>query len=167
MVYYCNMNPTNCYRARWIGHLASLPGTGEADVRVLGATSRGVFLLGPAGQVLFLSYEAYAGPLSINLEALPGGGRLEAQAGQSARLSAEAIQLAGGQRISLAGAQRWQPAALPAARAMPAERRECLVQTARLALAHRPDAGLMPFLAQALGLRSVQPPAWQQPFAQA
>ena len=37
-------------------------------LKVLGSTSRGVFLQAPRGQVLLLSYDPYAGPLTANLD---------------------------------------------------------------------------------------------------
>lgn len=39
-----------------------------ADLKVLGSTSRGVFLQAPRGQVVLLSYDPYAGPLTANLD---------------------------------------------------------------------------------------------------
>ena len=37
-------------------------------LKVLGSTSRGVFLQAPRGQVMLLSYDPYAGPLTANLD---------------------------------------------------------------------------------------------------
>lgn len=43
------------------------------SAQVIGSTSRGLFLVNPSGEVVFISYESWRGPLTINLAASTTG----------------------------------------------------------------------------------------------
>ncbi|MBS1249045.1 MAG: hypothetical protein MAG431_00618 [Chloroflexi bacterium] len=70
--------------AKHIGSLAKSCFAQEQTVSVMGNTSRGIFLKTAPKWVVFLSYEGYRGPLTVNLvgdvaplRALPNGGKVD------------------------------------------------------------------------------------------
>jgi hypothetical protein len=101
-------------RASDIGHRAKdylqEPSTG----RVIGTTSRGIFILAPPQRVIFISYETVCGPMTINL-----AGNLElalaaAINGQEVKLHPDEIALPESNvLILLDRARRWAPSVPP------------------------------------------------------
>ena len=104
---------TQTFRAAAIGHRAveaiREPGMG----RVIGSTSRGIFILSPPQRIIFLSYESYAGPLTINLN-LPQAQTLPASQDQEADLQHDEIILPElSTHILLDQSKIWLPPAPP------------------------------------------------------
>jgi hypothetical protein len=107
---------TSTISAIYLGETAWRAASAECEARVLGTTSRGVFLLTPPQQVVFVSLERYRSPLTINLDRSVD--RLRAlDSGAAARFSAARLIFPSIEcSISLSEAMVWQcppPAARP------------------------------------------------------
>ncbi len=95
-------------KVRAIGQVAGEIIEQEQEFRLLGISSRGLFMTCSA-RVLFLSNEAYRGPLTLNLEG--GSKEIQEQVGNTVRIQPERIWFPGsGLQISIAGAEVWSPA---------------------------------------------------------
>lgn len=132
---------------------------------VLGVTSRGIFIKTDQNWVLFLSYEAQRGPLTLNLEqavrpeSLPQvGSSIEFQSG-------ELVFPISGLRLSIDQARVWRPPARPEALLPPAKRRELAAKVVQTILARRGAAGLTAALGQYLNLAAPVPSAALHPFS--
>ena len=79
---------TQTLHAAAVGHRASQVLREPASGQVIGATSRGIFILIPQQRVVFLSHETFAGPLTINLA---GSQPLPVSLGQSVDLQPDVI----------------------------------------------------------------------------
>jgi hypothetical protein len=124
---------------------------------VLGVTSRGIFLLAPSRQIIFLSYESYCGPLSVNLDRTAGQ-TLSAANGQNVIFQDAFLSFPdGGDLVSLVGAPTWQP---PQAANRMASIPESLALLKRITTSLHPDksvAGLAPILNQLMGEPNLSP----------
>jgi hypothetical protein len=99
--------------AATMGHAAGDVLRSASQANVTEVNSRGIYLSTPAGQVIFLSYEPWRGPLTVNLSDAPAAG-LGITVGQTARLSPEAIQLReDGVQVDLTHAHLWRPSQPP------------------------------------------------------
>ena len=63
---------TQPYQAVTVGYLAYQAVSEERSARVVGSTSRGIFLLTPKKRILFITGETYRSPLTINVFELSG-----------------------------------------------------------------------------------------------
>lgn len=88
-----------------IGALAWDTAQESTTARVIGVTSRGVFLMTPELKVIFLSQEKYSSPLSVTFNSSPDFGFI--QVGQNAVLSKSCIDLQG-QLFSLNAEKIWK-----------------------------------------------------------
>jgi hypothetical protein len=119
------------------------------EAKVIGVTSRG-FFLSIDQRVLFISFERWRGPLTINIEqpfdcAIGEGVRLS-----STRLIFPAIE------VDLSTANVWQAPAVSAASQSPDEQLNALRHLAREVLAHNSGAGFGALLAHLLDLPEKQ-----------
>lgn len=81
--------------------------------RVMGITSRGVFLMTGSLEVLFISPEKYRGPLTINIAGPPGDGVTD-EGNTRLNLSPDGIKLNGQAVISLTSqSEIWSPPQFP------------------------------------------------------
>jgi len=137
----------NSLSALACGAMASEALSAACQARLVGVTSRGLFLLLDSDRVVFLSGEAYRGPLTINL------GRdmarlAELEAGAPLRLEAHrlvfpAVDLA----LAWADAPGWMPPAVDAPALPPGERLkrgQALARQARRYGRHSPVIQLLP-----------------------
>jgi hypothetical protein len=130
-----------------------LPGL---DIRVLGNTSRGIFLAMPSGWAIFLSNEKYPGPLTINLGQYPGAfSTLEP--GDPVRLVGSSLEFGGHSlRVILSSVREWAPPARPAT-ALPADQvRERMAWTIQHTRAEEELFSEAELNGLALGLKSRQ-----------
>ncbi len=98
---------TQTLQATSVGHLAADILKDNPTANVIGTTSRGIFLLTPKQRVVFLSYETFCGPLTINLGIQPGQ-TLPVSNGQVANLQQDEITVADlGVHVLLDQAQSW------------------------------------------------------------
>jgi hypothetical protein len=143
------------YTASGVGALAAEVFQRPEASRVIGNTSRGVFLLAGAARVIFLSYEPYRGPFTVNL---PGNGRIFSalQTGTPVELARDGIHvypLRISIRLPRTGAWFPDPPALPR---LPAQSiRENL---AEITVGTEFQAGLVPVLNRLCGLKNATPP---------
>jgi hypothetical protein len=118
----------------------------EIAAVVIGSTSRGLFLLTPSNRVLFLSYESWRSPLTINL------GHQHAllqkiSTGIKARISPAAIDMpAAGIIIDLAQSSVWQVPSVPTSDTSIEQRQARLRETAS-EVTRQSSAGFAPLLA--------------------
>jgi hypothetical protein len=104
-------------QAVWIGHsaveaLANLPRPDH--VKILGTTSRGVFVLCGTAQVIFLSKEYFRGPWTINF-AHPQFHLPAVAPGSVVEWDGQAFWFDSGRsRVRISGAQPWVPPSRPA-----------------------------------------------------
>jgi hypothetical protein len=104
---------TQTFRAAAIGHRAVEVVREPVMGRVIGSISRGIFILAPPQQIIFLSYEDYAGPLTINLN-LPQAQTLPASQDQEVDLQHDEIILPELRtHILLDQSRIWSPPAPP------------------------------------------------------
>ncbi len=123
--------------------------------RVQGSTSRGIFLLFPDREVVFLSNQPFGGPLTLNMADRSLQQTYPAKPGETARITETEICLPeAGLCFDLSAAQTWQ-APLPPP--LNPNRRDTLDSLARQAFAARPAEGWAPLLPRLLG--------WIEPLA--
>jgi hypothetical protein len=100
---------TQTFRAAVIGHRALEVVREPVMGRVIGSTARGIFILAPPQRIIFLSYETYPGPLTINLN-LPQAQSLPASQDQEVDLQHDEIILPDlGTHILLDQSPIWSP----------------------------------------------------------
>jgi hypothetical protein len=118
---------------------------------VIGSTSRGLFLLTPSNRVLFLSYESWRSPLTINLDnqhAL----LQKISTGAKAQITPAAIDIpAAGIMIDLAHSTRWQVPPVPHSDTSTEQQQERLREMGA-ALIKQSNAGFAALLADFIGL---------------
>jgi hypothetical protein len=123
----------------------------EIAAVVIGSTSRGLFLLTPANRVLFLSYESWRSPLTINLD----NHRAMLQkisTGTKAQTTSAVIDIpSAGIKIDLSHAAIWHVPPAPQPDTSTEQRQERLRETVA-ALTRESSAGFAPLLAGFLGL---------------
>jgi hypothetical protein len=122
-----------------------------AAATVIGSTSRGLFLLAPSSRVVFLSYEAWRSPLTVNT-GQPHKLLRDVSVGAQARFSLGAITIpAAGVTIDLRTAPVWAAPPAPPATLSADQRRMKLVETAAR-VTTRSDAGFSPLLSAFINL---------------
>jgi len=99
------------YRARQA--LAAARQASDRETRVLGTTSRGLFLQGPERQIMFLSYERYRSPLTITLGA-PAPALHTVANGDAALVHSERLTFPAAKVAVVLPDGTWRPAAPPA-----------------------------------------------------
>ncbi len=124
---------------------------GQSGAKVIGATSRGLFLLLPGDRVVFLSVESYAGPLTVNLN--QDHPRLHAvQAGMEASIYPKHLEIPkAGVLVDWSEAETWVAPAPPEKLLEPRQRLERLKAVARSVLKEN-QTGIVPICAPLLGL---------------
>lgn len=133
-------------RTTMIGREAMRVMTGNPTVTTAGVTSRGVFLRLDAGSVVFLSTEAFHGPLTLNLSGDPAP-LLRLTPGEPALITGEGVVFPAHDLEVLTGeALRWQASALPGRRLSAGRVRARLRDTIEQATAAEPDLNLAPGL---------------------
>ena len=122
-------------RLKAIGGIAREVLDKSEEAHLMGATSRGFFLSLPSSWVVFLSTEAYRGPLTLNL-AGQGADFRRLKAGQPVEIFPDRISLPqSGLVIHTGQAQPWKAPPPPSKILPPSERITLMTQVARLALA--------------------------------
>ncbi len=148
--------PPLVLHSRRAGSYALQALTGQESARVIGSTSRGLFLLLPENRVIFLSIEDYPGPLTVTLErAHP---RLRAvQTGAEAVLHPGHLEIPdAGLTVDWSRAETWTTPASPE-RILPREQRlERLKAIVREVLGGEEPAGIAPVCAPLLGMNFPQ-----------
>jgi hypothetical protein len=138
---------TQTLQASFIGHLAADILREHQDATVIGTTSRGIFLLTQRQRMIFLSYENFRGPLTVNLEIQPDQ-PLPVFNGQAAALLPDEIALPDlGVHILLDQAQNWLPPSPPATILVLHQIDAVLRQIARIVIETKRGVGFVPLLA--------------------
>jgi hypothetical protein len=97
--------------ATTIGNQAKKIISEDQNASVLGQTSRGIFLKTSGRWQIFISFEAYRGPLSINIPSSP---RFSLKQGQQAILSSDAVRFPSAEiAISFETVKVWHPPSPP------------------------------------------------------
>ncbi len=123
----------------------------ESNASVMGVTSRGLFLLLNSGWVVFLSPEAYQGPLTLNYRSDTDPFRL-LQTKQSARIAAGSISIPdAGLLINTGQADTWEAPSIPGGILPPEQRAAQLVNIARHLLGIKQTSQLSELLPLLLG----------------
>jgi hypothetical protein len=123
----------------------------EIAAVVIGSTSRGLFLLTPSNRVLFLSYESWRSPLTINLDHQHALLK-KISTGAKAQITPAAIDVpAAGIMIDLAHSTRWQVPSVPHSDTSAEQQQQRLHETGA-ALVKQSSAGFAPLLADFIGL---------------
>jgi len=137
---------TQTLHAAFVGHLATEIIAEGAAANVIGNTSRGIFLLTPRQRVIFLSYETFRGPLTVNLKIQPDQ-PLPVFTGQSASLHADEISIPDLRvHILLDQAQPWT-APNPPASILPLNQiNHTLNQITRMVIETKRGVGFVPLL---------------------
>ena len=128
------------YRAASIGQMAFQVLSENREAFVIGTTSHGVFIRA-GDRIIFISFEAYRGPLTLTLN--PPTNRLRSvTAGSTAIISSGRLILPSADTIiSVERGDMWRPANAGHPARTPAERFESLCYLAREVLACRGDVG--------------------------
>ncbi len=132
--------------------------------RVTGITSRGIFLLTDRAGIIFLSYEAYRGPLTVNLPVFTP--EVTAALGMGAALALTPGCLAtrdGKFKLLLPAASGWSAPAAPLEQVSPSPVRLARLHAfCHLALSRKPQAGFAPVLPALLDWpgAAASPPVW-------
>ena len=134
--------------AKSIGHMAAKVTSLGGEAKVIGVTSRGLFL-SLDRRVLFVSFERWRGPLTINIERA-----IDCTLGESVRLSATRL-IFSTIEVDLSAAKVWQPSLPSSARPM-AEQRDTLRQLASSVLARKTPEGFGALLPHLLDLPEKQ-----------
>jgi hypothetical protein len=153
--------PAHSIAAVYIGSIARQI-LGEVDeASVMGVTSRGVFLRVESSRqwVVFLSYESWCGPLTINLDDSGEGQSRELfrrlEVGSPARISADRIAFPDVDvALQIGQAQVWEAPLPPQTTLLAVERKARLADVVWLALEGRQDKGLGRLLPLLLGLKA-------------
>jgi hypothetical protein len=123
----------------------------EIAAVVIGSTSRGLFLLTPSNRVLFLSYESWRSPLTINLNNHHPLLK-KMSTGAKAQITPAAVDIsAAGILIDLSHSTVWQVPPVPPSDTSIEQQQERLLETGA-ALIKQSSAGFAPLLANFLGL---------------
>lgn len=142
-----------------IGVIAKAALANSSEVVALGVTSRGLFLKSAEKWVVFLSFEPYCGPLTVNLNGdIPPLKRLTTE--ERLLVSPDRITASGHPiDISLNSAELWQPAPVPALVSPKGEMQHRLRTLAQRAHKQKSPAGLSDLIPLFLGGRSAHPQA--------
>jgi hypothetical protein len=148
-------SPTDPITATSIGLLAHTMLASDLTAAVIGATSRGLFLLLPNNGVVFLSYESWRSPLTVNL-----GQRYSSlkkvTTGQRARIAAKKIDFLEAEiRIDFELAQIWSAPVRPDPPLTHDQRQVKLRETAGL-ICKQSSAGFSTILAAFTNLPDAQ-----------
>lgn len=134
-------------QATYCGDIASELLVIDQDISVLGATSRGVFLEGLGRWLVFLSYERFRSPLTVNLIDAPGSMQ-EVVAGQKGRVvSGKVLFKEINLVITTQDSRVWRaegPMTIPLSKA---ERLAKVTHCAEFVLSQKPGVGLSRVLA--------------------
>ena len=136
------------YRPLFLGDPAAQLLQGEVSASVMGATSKGIFLLLPARRMVFLSREQHRGPLTVNLPDLPDLGLVN---GAPVAIVDGVIRL-GSAVVDTNGAERWRARPLNLVLPEPANILTRLRHVARRLVEEKQGAGLSGLLSGLLKL---------------
>jgi hypothetical protein len=132
--------------------------------RVTGITSRGIFLLTDRAGIIFLSSEAYRGPLTVNLPGLPPEVTAALGMGAALALTPGCLSARVGQfKLLLPAASGWSAPVAPLGQVSPPPVRLARLHSfCRLALARSGRAGFTPVLPTLLDWpgAAASPPVW-------
>jgi hypothetical protein len=137
---------TTHFPALSIGLFAQQMLASTSTATIIGSTSRGLFLLIPEQRIVFLSYETWRGPLTVNLgQSSPLLQKLST--GTHMLVSAEQIQIPNpGIILNLRSSPVWSASPVPHSICTPEERQAKLQAVAELACAQT-NSGFSPVLA--------------------
>ena len=139
-------------QAKCVGRIAFEVLAEDQTAAVIGATSQGVFVRSASGWVIFCSFDAYRGPLTVTLAEPPDQLRLT-QPGSSAGISSGRLMFpAIGVSIQAQQGAVWQPAPVSSAPRPVPEQLSTLDYLARQAVGRRRDVGFSVLLPRLLGL---------------
>jgi len=139
------------YRAASIGPAALQALSEDCEALVMGTTSHGVFIRANS-RVIFISFEAYRGPLTITLNG-PTDRLRSVTTGSTAIISSGRLILPSADTlISVERGELWRPANAGHPARPPAERLDSLRAIAKEVLARRGDVGFGALLLPVLGL---------------
>lgn len=120
---------------------------------VIGITSRGLFLRLSCGSVIFLSFEPYCGPLTLNLRAEPGVFH-DLEIGSMIDISPGGIVFPHiGLSLAIPGSEPWQAAAPPGDNLSPDALRAHVLSISRLAILNPSASQLVAMLPVVLGVQ--------------
>lgn len=132
--------------------------------RVTGITSRGIFLVTDRAGIIFLSYEAYRGPLTVNLPGLPPEVTVALVMGAALALTPGCLSARDGKyKVLLPAGSGWSAPVAPLEQASPLPVRLArLYSFCRLALSRKDRAGFAPVLPALLDWpgAAASPPVW-------
>ncbi len=139
-------------QAKCVGRIALEVLAEDQTAAVVGTTSQGVFVRSASGWVIFCSFDAYRGPLTVTFAEPPDQLRLT-QPGSSAGISSGRLMFpAIGLSIQAQQGAVWQPAAVSSGPRPVPEQLSTLDYLAREAVARRGDVGFSALLPHLLGL---------------
>lgn len=141
------------YRPIFLGDPAAQLLQGTVPASVMGATSKGVFLLLAERRMVFLSREQYRGPLTVNLPDLPDLGLVN---GAAAAISDGVIRLSSAV-IDTTGAEHWRARLLNPPLPEPGNILARLRHVARRLVDDKQGAGLSGLLGALLKLPDAAP----------
>lgn len=128
---------------------------------VIGKTSRGIYLKTEGRWLVFISFEPYRSPLTINLclkDQTADRGFANVSAGQAARISPGRLTIHDAEiEISTANCHVWEPGVLPMPALPKHERYHRLAAVANRMLLRKVGAGLSGLLPSLLGLPATPP----------
>jgi len=139
-------------QAKCVGRIALEVLAEDQTAAVIGTTSQGVFVRSASGWVIFCSFDAYRGPLTVTMAEPPDQLRLT-QPGSLAGISSGRLMFpAIGLSIQARQGAVWQPAPVSSAPRPVPEQLSTLDHLAREAVARRGDVGFSALLPHLLGL---------------
>lgn len=138
---------TSTYHTSAVGHLAFNQLSQTSAGRIIGSTSRGFFILSAAQRVIFVSYEAERGPLTVNL-ADPPQQPLPVTIGQEVQLEPDEIIIPDlGSHLLIEHNLRWSPP-IPPGQSAPLDAVDrVLRQIVRVVMEKKRGSGFVPLLA--------------------
>ncbi|MHC1782864.1 MAG: DUF2877 domain-containing protein [Anaerolineaceae bacterium] len=116
------------------------------SARIIGSTSKGLFIITPSQEVLFISFEAYRSPITINL----GNGDADLrriEIGEEVELHPDGLALAQGRVwLGFEGQEAWIAPERPAQALEPRLRDQRIEWIAEVVTAEKPDIGFSPLV---------------------
>lgn len=152
-------SPNRQINAQSIGFIAKEALANSIKTKMMGVTSRGIFIKSAERWIVFLSFEPYRGPLTVNLK-----GDVSPLKGLTTdvRLLVSPSQITASRHpfeISLENAEPWQAAPAPVSTSLQAERQQRLRMLAHNAFKQKSPAGLSNLIPLFLNSESTHPQA--------
>jgi hypothetical protein len=116
------------------------------SARIIGSTSKGLFIITPSTEVLFISYESYRSPITINLKKRDASLQ-QIEIGDEVELRPEGLALAMGRIWLACGEQEtWKPPKMPPQALEASQRYQRIKWIADGLAKDRPDIGFSPLV---------------------